>query len=310
MKTARLARFAAFAATAAACARTAATEPVVRSNGASHEADVAVEGRTPARANGETTVLDAATSIRDASAPIEATTSSDAIDARARTPVDGPRYLQLAPGRPIYYALPGGRERGPARLIGHFHGVCGPPSYACGKWVAAAVDVGAIVCPTGNAKCGDSPVGPPSWEAPTWRELVLAMDHDLEDSIARVSAKHPHAIRREGAILTGYSRGAYAAPIVAGMHPGRWPFLVLIEADTGVTRDMLERARVRAVAFVAGEQGTEIAGMRKNVDALAKAGFPARLFVMPKTGHLYSDNMDEVMQAALAFVLEHEADGG
>jgi hypothetical protein len=222
--------------------------------------------------------------------------------------VDGPHELPLAPGRPVFYALPGAASRAgppPWRLVGHLHGVCGGPSYACGKWIGAGADVGAVVCPTGNAKCGDSPVGPPSWEAPTWGELVIAMDHDLETSIAKVEAKHKGSIRRDGAVLTGYSRGAYAAAPIARMHPGRWPYLVLIEASVPLSADGLARAGVRAVALVAGEKGEEIAGQRKTEAALVRAGFPAKLFVMPNTGHLYSEDMDRVMAEALAFVLSN-----
>lgn len=186
--------------------------------------------------------------------------------------------------------------------------MCGPPSYACGKWLQAGSAVGAMVCPTGNARCGDSPVGPPSWEAPSWPELTGAMDHDLEAAIAKVAAKHPKAFRREGAILTGYSRGAYAAPVIASAHPGRWPLLVLIEANVPLRTESLRRAGVRAVALVAGEVGTEIAGERKTEAKLQADGFPAKLFVMRKAGHLYSDDMEDVMRDALAFVLAHEAD--
>jgi hypothetical protein len=190
--------------------------------------------------------------------------------------------------------------------VAHIHGVCGGPSYACGKWIGAATEVGVLVCPSGNTRCGDPRVGPESWEAPSWGELLRAMDHDLEASIARVEKKHPGVVRRQGAILTGYSRGAYAAPIVAGMHPGRWPYLVLIEADATLSPAALRAARVRAVALVAGERGSEIAGMRKSEAALGRAGFPAKLFVMKNTAHLYPDDMEDVMRAALAFVLSAE----
>jgi alpha/beta superfamily hydrolase len=132
------------------------------------------------------------------------------------------------------------------------------------------------------------------------------MDGDLERSIALVQKKHPHAVRREGAILTGYSRGGFAVPFIAAKHPGRWPYLLVIEADATFTTSGLRRAGVRRVALVGGELGTEIAGMQKTVDALVADGFPAQLFVMPKTGHLYSDNMEEVMRAALGFLV---ADG-
>jgi hypothetical protein len=216
--------------------------------------------------------------------------------------IDGPHELALEPGRPILYAFPGDVAR-PLRLVAHLHGMCGGPSYACGKWLASGVAIGAVVCPTGNARCGDSGVGPPSWEAPTWSELVATMDRDLEASIAKVEAKHRGSIRREGAVLTGYSRGAYAAAVIARKHKDRWPYLVLIEANVTLGAEALRAAGVRAVALVAGEQGNEIAGMRATAEALDRDGFPARLVVMKKTGHLYSEDMEDVMRDALAFVL-------
>ncbi len=218
--------------------------------------------------------------------------------------IDGPRELLLAPGRPIFYARL--RESPKPRLIGHLHGVCGAPSYACGKWIGAGVSAGTMVCPTGNAKCNDSPIGPPSWEASSWQELVGIMDQDLEQSIAKVEAKHKGSAPRKGAVLTGYSRGAFAAAQIARAHPNRWPFLVLIEANAPLAASWLRKANIRAVALVAGERGDEITGMRKSEAALDADGFPAKLFVMKKTGHLYSEDMEDVMHAALEFVLSHE----
>lgn len=228
--------------------------------------------------------------------------------------IDGPHQeLNLDAGRPILYALPHVGDGGskPLRLVGHLHGMCGAPSYACGKWIGAGSEAGLLVCPTGNARCGDPTIGPPSWEAPTWPELVAMMDQDLDSAIAKVEAKRraaggSPAVRREGSILTGYSRGAYAAPVIARRHPGRWPYLVLIEANVPLTAASLQASGVRAVALVGGEQGTEIAGMTKTQADLENVGFPAKLFVMRRTGHLYSDDMEYVMHDALAFVLSHE----
>ena len=159
-----------------------------------------------------------------------------------------------------------------------------------------------MVCPTGNAMCGAAP----SWEAPTWDELVTDMDKDLEASIAIVEKKHPGSISRDGSVLTGYSRGAYAAPVIARRHPGRFPYLVLIEANVPLAAESLAKSGVKAVALVAGETGSEIGGERKTEAQLQKDGVKAKLFVMPKTGHLYSEDMERVMTEALAFVLEEK----
>ena len=64
---------------------------------------------------------------------------------------------------------------------------------------------------------------------------------------------------------------------------------------------------MRAVALVSGEWSDEKKGMTQTAATLDRAGIPARLFVMPKTGHLYSDKMEDVMKDALAFLVAHES---
>lgn len=239
------------------------------------------------------------------SAPVAAS-AAPADAAATSVSVDGPHERLLAPGRPIFFTFPGEPTNlpRPHRLIAHLHGMCGAPSYACGTWTRAAAGVGALICPTGNATCGDAPTGPPSWEAATWSELVALMDRDLEASIATIARAAPDVWRRDDAILTGYSRGGFAAPAIAARHPGRWPYLVLIEANAPLRAAALRKSGVRAVALIGGEWGTELPGLRTTAIALGEEGFPARVFVMPRTGHPYSANIDAVMAEAMAYVLD------
>lgn len=283
------------------CARSVPTEPAAQSSPAN---GVAI---TPGASSAPTSP----TSAPDA-APPSPPEPAQPRPLAERT--DGAHEIAFGPGRSIYYARPLETPPSPTagsppwRLVGHLHGICYPPSYSAGRWLGAAVDVGVLVSPSGNARCGDATLGPPSWEAPSWEELVAAMDGDLERAVAKVEAKHRGSIRREGAILTGFSRGAFAAPVLARMHPGRWPFLVLIEANAPVSAASLRKAGVRAVAWLAGEVGTEIAGERKTDAELRSAGFPSRLFVMPRVAHLYPDDMETLMREAMEFVLSHERD--
>jgi hypothetical protein len=212
----------------------------------------------------------------------------------------GPFALPFLPNRSVYLTLPSSRAA-PQRLLANLHGLCNPPGYACGYWTKAASEVGLLVCPEGNAKCGGGEDAPP-----TWTESFDAMSEDLERAIESTESAFPDQITREGAVLTGFSRGAYAAPAIAARHPGRWPFLILVEADVSLSVPMLEHAGVRSVAMLAGEWGTQLAGSKKTCDALARQGYPIRLFVMPKAGHYYSADIDEKMREALAFVLAHD----
>ena len=212
----------------------------------------------------------------------------------------GPFEDPFEGARKVYYVVPR-KVGGKHRLIANLHGVCNPPGYACGYWVEAASKVGFLVCPEGNSRCG-GPKGPP-----TWTEPVAKMDADLERAIGVVEEKYPGEMSREGSVLTGFSMGASAAVQIARNHPGRWPYLVLNEADVALDVASLRASGVRAVALIAGEIGSQVAGERRTAERLAKQGFPARLWVMKGAGHHYSGDIDTIMAEAIAFVL---AEGG
>lgn len=182
------------------------------------------------------------------------------------------------------------------RLIANLHGMCNPPGYACGYWTGAASMRGFLVCPEGNSTCGAG--GPPTWD-----EAFDAMDRDLEHAVDGVSALFPDEVERRGAVLTGFSRGAYAAPFLAAKHPGRWSYLVLVEADVPLDAAALRRAGVRAVALLAGEWGSQIAGERATVEKLRAQGYPARFWTMSKAGHYYSADIDTLMGDAIDWVV-------
>jgi hypothetical protein len=212
----------------------------------------------------------------------------------------GPYQLPFLPNRSVYLVVPASTST-PQRLVANLHGLCNPPGYACGYWTRAASEVGFLVCPEGNARCG-----PGAYNAPTWTESFEAMSEDLERAVEATEGAYPGQVSREGAVLTGFSRGGYAAVALASAHTGRWPYLVLVEADVTLTVPLLRQAGVRSVAMLAGEWGSQLAGEKTTCDSLAKQGYPIRLFVMPKVGHSYSADIDEQMRQALAFVLAHE----
>ncbi len=227
--------------------------------------------------------------------------------ARAVVPVAreiGPFEVPFDGARKVYYVVPP-TKGGKHRLIGNLHGVCNPPGYSCGYWTNAGSTAGFLVCPEGNSRCGGAQ-GPPTWTVP-----AAKMNDDLEKAISVVEANHPGEISREGSVLTAFSLGAYAAVEIAKRHPGRWPYLVLNEANVSLDAASLRAAGVRAVALVAGENGSQVQGERATADKLTKQGFPARLWVMKGAGHYYSGDIDTIMADAIAFVLSHgDGDGG
>lgn len=246
----------------------------------------------PAGDGAPVTAKDAAADASAAPAPSPAPPPS------ASTRAVGPYEVPFAGTRNVYFVVPRSTQK-PARLFANLHGVCNPPGYACGYWVQAASARGFLVCPEGNTRCGGKD-GPTSWSQP-----MVGADDDLEKAIAVVDAKYPGEVSREGSVLTGFSLGAYAAVAIALKHPGRWPYLILNEANVALDSAALTKAGVRAVALIAGEHGSQIAGERATTDKLQKAGYPAKFWVMKGAGHHYSADIDAIMAEAIDFVLSH-----
>lgn len=281
--------------------RTSPIEPVR----AAETAGGAVDPRKPGPAQeGATSAVDATPhDARDVIAPeLGAPRTPDAAIANVTTDEAGPRglgpfRLRVADERHVWYAMP--QRTSFDRLIVMIHGVCTPPSYVCGAWKESGSAHGWLVCPEGNARC-DAGTGP------TWEEPLSAVDRDVERAIAKLAQKHAGGFRRDGAVLAGYSRGAYAAAFMAQTHPRRWPYLVINEADVTLRAAALRKAGVVAVALIAGEWGTERAGMEKTAAALTVDAFPTRLWIMPRTGHPYSSNIDAIMNEVLTFLFAHD----
>ena len=247
------------------------------------------------------------------SSPPLAAIDDGGVDAEPLTEIDaapplravGPYEIPFMGKRKVYLAVPPD-ARGQHRLLANLHGMCNPPGYACGYWVNAGTAQGFMICPEGNTTCGAG--GPSSWE-----ESFGEMDRDLEAAITAVDEAYPGELTRRGAVLTAFSRGAYAAPVIASMHPGRWPYLILAEADVTLTAYALRKAGVKAVVLLAGEYGTQIKGERETVARLQAEHFPARFLTMKKAGHYYSADIDDLMAEAISFVLaqgDEDAEAG
>lgn len=250
---------------------------------------------------GRTSAPTSSSAVASAMAPLasvdggaDAAPAVEIVDASPALRPVGPYELPFTGKRKVYVAVPPD-ARGQHRILANLHGVCNPPGYACGYWVNAGTAHGFMVCPEGNTICG--PGGPSSWD-----ESFVDMDRDLEAAISVVDEAYPGELTRSGAVLTAFSRGAYAAPVIASMHPGRWPYLILAEADVTLSAYALRKAGVKAVVLLAGEYGTQIKGERETVARLQAEHFPARFLTMKKAGHYYSADIDELMAEALAFV--------
>lgn len=182
-------------------------------------------------------------------------------------------------------------------LLVNLHGMCNAPEYSCAPWLDAAGETHFVTCPRGGERCGaDGGFGP------YWARDASNVEADLDRAIDALDDASHGRLERSRAVLTGFSRGGYLALDLAKREPGRWPYLVIVEADIRVDAAMLEKAGVKAIALVTGELSTQRHGMEKSASALALAGFRSRLWVMPGAGHAYSTDIATIAREALSFV--------
>lgn len=238
--------------------------------------------------------LDAPDGVGDAAGAAPA----DATATRAET---GPFSAPFLGKREVWWSAP--HRAGRQRLMAMLHGVCNPPAYTCGLWAQTAKELGFLVCPEGDGKCPAAMYG-----APTWNEPDAKIDEDLERAISTVEGHHPGELARDAPVLLGFSRGAYAAVKIAAAHPGRWPYLVIVEATPAPTAKQLRAAGVRAVALVGGEKGTQLSGQRKLASALLAESFPVKVWVMAGAGHHYSSDADVILRDAVRWVTSFQGD--
>jgi dienelactone hydrolase len=249
-------------------------------------------------------VLDELVASTNRENPASETRSAPAILATPRvenlTFSAGPRGAET---RTSLVSLPGDQRAHP--VLVNLHGMCNAPEYSCAPWLAAAGESHFVTCPRGGERCGaDGGFGP------YWARDAALVDEDLNRAIDAIDRESGGRLERAGAVLTGFSRGGYLALDLAKREPGRWPYLVIVEADVRVDAAMLEKAGVKAIAFVTGELSTQRRGMEKSAAALSTAGVRSKLWVMPGAGHAYSTDIAAIAKEALTFIEAGRAGAG
>jgi hypothetical protein len=190
-----------------------------------------------------------------------------------------------------------GRVASPPRLITVLHAMCISPQENCAFLRPLAEGRGMLVCPTGNATCGD---GSSTWEGP-----AAARAEYVRDSIAAAERFLGQEIdHARGDVLFGSSRGAFVARDVIYEGPsGRWTGLVLVGAEIALDPARVRRAGVRRVLLAAPDFDGAAATMRRSRGALCRAGIPARFVSLGPHGHGMIEGSPAILARSLDWVM-------
>lgn len=207
------------------------------------------------------------------------------------------QLLATEQGSRVLVYPPPTRPEGRAPLVILLHGMCSAPANICDGWREDTRDGHWLICPTGNAHCGDWH----DWSGGA-EEKALAIDDALA---AADSAIDPALADRSGkAILMGFSRGAFVARDVAYVRPGRFRALVLIGASITPDPARLRAAGVERVVLAAGEYDQARPVMQRAARSLDAAGLPTRYLSLGRIGHWLPPNLGEILAEALGFIGE------
>jgi predicted esterase len=191
----------------------------------------------------------------------------------------------------------GAASRGPLPVVMMLHGMCGEAQLACDFWSDAGRERSWLVCPAGNARCGEHD----DWKG-TGEEKAGALDEAME---AVDRAYGPAAVTHaEGDILIGFSRGAFVARDVAYARPGRFRALVLLGASMTPDAARLKASGIRRIVMGAGEHDGARPTMQRAARALDAAGIPTRYVSLGRIPHALPNDLEDILRDALAWIRE------
>src|SRR5512145_2183450 len=104
-------------------------------------------------------------------------------------------------------------DPGPRPIFVMLHGMCSEPEHECPYFAEAIGHHGWLICPRGNARCGETGS---TWQQPRWREAV-------ERSVQAIHEVFPGELDESpGRTLIGFSLGGIVAMAIAHQDQGRY----------------------------------------------------------------------------------------
>lgn len=201
----------------------------------------------------------------------------------------GFRTLEVGAKRPAWYHPPKAEERRPLTVF--LHGMCALPEWECPVF-QGATGSSWLLCPPGPAACEGG--------GAMWVGTGSQLEKRVDKSVSLLAERESVDLGRR--VLIGYSLGAPAALRIALAQPGRWQRLMIVNAGTEPSAAQLEKAGIRRIALVAGEQDATAAKLKKSAKRLAAAGVDARYFSMGKVGHYFDATSAERLSEALGWI--------
>jgi predicted esterase len=178
-----------------------------------------------------------------------------------------------------------------APVVWMLHGMCMDPLRTCDSWSQAARSGAWLVCPSGNARCGDRSdwSGAPEARARHLDSVRQALDDRFGEHVASPGRD----------VLMGFSRGAFVARDVVYVRPGWFSTLVLIGAALVPDPATLKSAGIEHVLLASGDFDGARPTMVSATSKLVAAGLDARFEALGPVWHQMPPDMTRFVTGAL-----------
>jgi pimeloyl-ACP methyl ester carboxylesterase len=218
----------------------------------------------------------------------------------------GAAVVEPAPPGSVVVSLDDGRVarvKAPARAASAapvtvmLHGLCNDPQITCEWFLPGELGNEWQVCPRGNVACGG--------DTYQWGGSPAAKQRLVAGFLSHVEAGDAGAASAEGAVLVGFSQGAYAAAEIVRAGPGPFVGVVIAGAPIELSLEELRRAGIRRAAFAAGDYDSARPALEHAAANLSRRGFEARYASLGKVGHV----LPQASSAAVARLIDWSRDG-
>jgi predicted esterase len=197
----------------------------------------------------------------------------------------------------VYPPSTNGGDLRPMMLM--LHGMCDVPENECPWFAGPGTADRYLACPRADLSC---PGGGAIWSGAS--RVRVDMVQRSRDDVERAFVG---SVSGEGAILAGFSLGAFVALDVAQSTKGQWPHVLLVGARVWPDPARLQAAGVKSILLASGDWDITRDHMKKQATRLREAGLRASYQSLGPVGHRFPRDMDQRLARATEWLLGEDS---